>query len=160
MNWTGRKDNRNKAITSIGKGDRQLATILLVAVVTAATVVGLTSPALAAEKQPLVRLLITIGAPRPDGVIALHAAKELGYFDKEGVNVSLEWVRGGALGMKAMLAGQADMMWGGSGEVITAVAQGRKMKIILNPVVGPLMVLVADKRFNSVNDLKGAVLGT
>ena len=105
-----------------------LSTIKLIAA--AAMTIGLGAPA---QAEPL-RLIVTHLAPPlvPNSVMDL--ALELGYFQREGVDVELIRVQQTPLALAAILAGEGDMANVGVNAVLQLRTQGdQTLKAVTSP---------------------------
>src|ERR1700722_16740023 len=60
-----------------------------------------------------------------------YAAAAQGYFAAENLDVSAQIVRGGAVGIPAMLNGALDIVYSNGTSIVTAIARGIDLRIIL-----------------------------
>lgn len=124
--------------------------------VTAAMVLGCGGAALA---EPL-RLIVTHLAPPlvPNSVMDL--AQELGYFEREGVEVELIRVQQTPLALAAILAGEGDMANVGVSAVLQLHTRGvRSLKAVMSPNTSLPFLIAAGSRVTSVADLPGRRFG-
>ena len=91
--------------------------------------------------------------------LALWVTFDAGIFKKHGLDVDLQYVKGGAQTAAALVSNQINIAQFGGGEVLGAVAGGSDMVIIaqLAPVY-PYKLYVA-KGINTIADLKGKKVG-
>jgi len=88
--------------------------------------------------------------------LACAAATHLGYWEEEGLEVTWVPVHGGVAAMQAVLDGAVDVSYGGLGPVLRFRSEGKPVRIIVSMARGLAQNLVAQARFTSVNQLKGA----
>ena len=88
--------------------------------------------------------------------LACAAATHLGFWSDAGLDVSWTPVHGGVAAMKSVLDGQTDASYGGLGPVLKFRCEGAPVRIIVSMARGLAQNLVTQKRFKSVEDLKGA----
>lgn len=87
----------------------------------------------------------------------LYVAKELGLFEKRGLDVQIVPVEDLAAARDLLVAGQADVFWSCPTVAIAAVANGAPIKIISQvkkPCTSVLLV-APDSPIKSIEDLKG-----
>ena len=88
----------------------------------------------------------------------LYIAKDLGLFEKYGLNIDIVAIRGSAISTAALLAGEIQMALAGSQTAITAAARGAP--IVLVASVGPTEnVIVARQPIATAAQLRGKVIG-
>ena len=88
----------------------------------------------------------------------LYIAKDLGLFEKHGLNVELVSIRGTAISTAALLAGEIQMALAGSQTAIAAAAKGAPIALVAT--VGPTeYVLVAKPPIITVAQLRGKTIG-
>lgn len=85
--------------------------------------------------------------------------KDTGVFSKYGLDVNLQRVSGGPAAIPALLADEVQVHGGGSNEVTRAVLAGAPITSIATMGDLPVLVLVADKKYKSVEDLAGQSVG-
>lgn len=88
--------------------------------------------------------------------LACAAATYLGFWSDEGLDVSWTPVHGGVAAMKSVLEGSTHASYGGLGPVLKFRCEGQPVRIVVSMARGLAQNLVTQKRFNSVEDLKGA----
>src|SRR5689334_10437824 len=90
-------------------------------------------------------------------------AKQLGEFDKAGVNVDLVDLKGGSDALKAMLGGSADVVSGYFDHCVNLAAKKQELQAFVVYDRYPGLVLVVapahTKEINSVKDLAGKKVG-
>jgi NitT/TauT family transport system substrate-binding protein len=94
----------------------------------------------------------------PNSVIELAA--ELGYFDREGVHVTLKRVSGTPLAMAALIAGQGDMANVSLDALLKLEAKGQTgFRAVSSPSKSFSFVIVARRSIASLADLRGKNFG-
>lgn len=96
--------------------------------------------------------------------LPLDIAVAKGYFQDEGLNPKITYVRGGTATAQALISGQVDFSLNSIDHAFKAAVKGKdnlRMIVLLNQLPG--MVLVANKKLHneirSIADLKGRPLG-
>ncbi|WGF86718.1 ABC transporter substrate-binding protein [Marinivivus vitaminiproducens] len=106
---------------------------------------------------------VTLVIPNPSAIniFPVWVAIEEGYFEEEGLKVSVEAVDGSSQVLQAMTAGQADIGEPGPGPVLGARSRGVDVVFIynLNPKSSFGIVVPTDSDYQSPADLKGKVIG-
>ena len=88
----------------------------------------------------------------------LYIAKDLGLFEKYGLDMQIVNIRGAAINTAALLAGEIQMTVAASAVAITAAARGAPIVIIAT--IGPTeYILVSRPPVNSIQQLKGKTIG-
>jgi NitT/TauT family transport system substrate-binding protein len=83
-------------------------------------------------------------------------AKELGLFDKYGIEVpELTYIRGGATNMQAVIAGSVDVSLGGSTALVTANLGGADARFIATTSVVSVQAIVAKPSITAPDQLRG-----
>ena len=105
---------------------------LLASLMTAVILAALAPPDAPAQvpRRPLV-----IGMPvTPPNLphIGVYVAKELGYFDEEGINVELTAFESGLQSLRGGIAGGLDIVGASSEPVITVISRGAKIRSIFS----------------------------
>lgn len=96
------------------------------------------------------------------GSAALYVARENGYFEDEGIEVTLQPYVSGHLGLDAALSGKADLFTAGDTPIARAVVKGRPVAVLatlceINRAV--LIVARKDRGISSPRDLRGRKVG-
>src|SRR5262245_65141141 len=110
-----------------------------------------------APKRPLV-----IGMPvTPPNLphVGVYIAKELGYFDEEGINVELTAFESGLQSLRGGIAGGLDLVGASSEPVITVISRGAKIRSIFSYAHKLTVVMAAQERIRKPTDLRGKNLG-
>jgi ABC-type nitrate/sulfonate/bicarbonate transport system substrate-binding protein len=107
-------------------------------------------PASAADLIPWRHSMIK---PKADAGFFMMAAQR-GFFEREGLKVTVLPVKDDTIGIKALLSGEVDSHEGTAG-AIAAAARGADVKLLGCPWHGVPYVLLARPGINSMNDLKG-----
>lgn len=97
--------------------------------------------------------------PTLSGTLPLVVAQEFGFFAAEGLEVKTVLIRGGPTAMAALVGGGVEYTLVAGVAAVRAIAQNAPMVIISG--IQPYMdyTLLGAKGINSVNDLKGKVVG-
>lgn len=92
------------------------------------------------------------------GRVPMLVAQELRLFQKHGLDVNIVYIRGASTSLQSLLAGEVQLVVGGGQGTIGAAARGAPVVIISNFSSTPNQ-LVALPPLNSIDDLKGKVIG-
>jgi NitT/TauT family transport system substrate-binding protein len=106
-----------------------------------------------------VTALMPINSPN---VYGFKLADALGYYEDEGLDVTLEYVDGSGEAIQQLLAGQGEVAVVGTGNVIEALEQGQTdVRVIGNVNYGSVFFLTApeDSDLRSAEDMKGKKIG-
>lgn len=105
--------------------------------------------------------LIRVSYPAPDaGYAALWAAKDLGFFEKNGVKVELVYIASTPIGMAALMAGEIDVVTGGAGGIISANLAGSSDLVLFAGMTRTLpFSLYAKPSVAGIPELKGSKVG-
>ncbi|MEM9222654.1 MAG: ABC transporter substrate-binding protein [Pseudomonadota bacterium] len=122
------------------------------------SVVALAGSATAHELQP-----VTFAQPSPSAInsFPVFVAIGEGFFEDEGLDVTVESVNGSASVLQAMSAGRADFGRPGPGPVLNARARGADVVFIYNVAArSNFGILVQDdSEYQAPTDLKGTTVG-
>jgi NitT/TauT family transport system substrate-binding protein len=88
----------------------------------------------------------------------LETAKQRGFFQKEGLNVSVVYMRGG-IDIKALLTGDADFGTG-STTAVTAFVAGAPLRAVMSLNAYVDQGLYAQPKYRSLTQLKGQSIGS
>jgi len=91
--------------------------------------------------------------------IGVYIAKELGYFDEEGINVELTGFESGLQSLRGGITGGLDIVGASSEPVITAISRGAKIRSIFSYAHRLTVVLAAQENIRRTADLRGKNLG-
>ena len=117
---------------------------------------GLTMTITAFAKDP-----IKIGYSDWPGWVAWEIAKEKGFFKEHDVEVSLVWFSDYAASLTALTTGKVDANCTAWSDVIAAISEGAKLKVVLlNDNSDGNDAVVAKPDINSIKDLKGKTVAT
>src|SRR5262245_57310574 len=107
---------------------RTRLTVIMLIIIAALMAAGIAQAQ--APKRPLV-----IGMPvTPPNLphVGVYIAKELGYFDEEGINVELTAFESGLQSLRGGIAGGLDLVGASSEPVITVISRGAKIRSIFS----------------------------
>jgi NitT/TauT family transport system substrate-binding protein len=106
---------------------------------------------------------VTLIIPNPSAlnVFTVHTALGEGYFADEGLNIRVEAVDGSSAVLQAVSANQAQIGEPGPGPVLAARTRGVDVVFLynLNPRTGFGLVVPEASSYQTVQDLKGKVIG-
>jgi len=134
-----------------------LAILAALALAGTAAAQAATEMAAQAPKKPL-----AIGMPvTPPNLphIGVYIAKDLGYFDDEGISADLKGFESGLQSLRGGVAGALDILGASSEPVIVAISRGARLKSIFSYAHKLTVVMVAQEGIKSPRDLRGKMLG-
>nr|MBO2497240.1 ABC transporter substrate-binding protein [Bacillota bacterium] len=108
---------------------------------------------------------VTIGVGGQASIVYLPTtlAQQLGYYEEEGLNVTLQDFQGGAKSLEALMGGSVDVVSGYYDHTNQMAAKGQKLKSFVTMLRYPGLVMAVspetDKPIGKIEDLKGAVVG-
>jgi ABC-type nitrate/sulfonate/bicarbonate transport system substrate-binding protein len=108
------------------------------------------------------RRTLVIGMPvTPPNLphIGVYIAKDLGYFDEEGINVEFAQFESGLQALRGGVAGGLDILGASSEPVIAAISRGAKIRSIFSYAHKLTVVMVAQENIRRPADLRGKNLG-
>src|SRR6266478_7888654 len=108
------------------------------------------------------RRTLVIGMPvTPPNLphIGVYVAKDLGYFDEEGINVELTAFESGLQSLRGGVAGGLDILGASSEPMITAISRGAKIRSIFSYAHKLTVVMAAQESIRKPTDLRGKNLG-
>ncbi len=94
--------------------------------------------------------------------IPLHIAKQLQFFEAEGLKegVDYEYLTSSTTGVEMLSTGQADITFGLIAAMLAPLDNGLEAKTVLGIHTGCIQILAGrDKKINSIGDLKGKKIG-
>ncbi len=130
------------------------------AVITLIILAALAAAGIAAAQAP--RRTLVIGMPvTPPNLphLGVYVAKDLGYFDEEGINVELAGFESGLQSLRGGVAGGLDILGASSEPVIKAISRGAKIRSIFSYAHKLTVVMVAQESIRKPTDLRGKKLG-
>ena len=107
---------------------------------------------------PLVKLKSSYGNVTPAN-LAPFMAKELGLFEKHGLDVDLQLIDGGTASAAALIAGGTQIGNFGGTEAMSGVVGGSDMQVVALFVAVTPWQLLAKSDYKQPSDLKGQVVG-
>src|SRR5262245_42631590 len=127
------------------------------------TVVFMTALALGGiARAQAPRRTLVIGMPvTPPNLphVGVYIAKDLGYFDEEGINVEFAQFESGLQALRGGVAGGLDILGASSEPVIAAISRGAKIRSIFSYAHRLTVVMVAQESIRKPADLRGKNLG-
>jgi NitT/TauT family transport system substrate-binding protein len=115
---------------------------------------------LAVAQAPGRKLVIGMPVTPPNlPHVGVYIAKELGYFDEEGINVELAAFESGLQALRGGVAGGLDILGASSEPVINAIVRGAKIRSFFSYAHRLTVVMVAQESIRKLADLRGKNLG-
>ena len=108
------------------------------------------------------RRTLVIGMPvTPPNLphLGVYVAKELGYFEEEGINLDLASFESGLQSLRGGVAGSVDLLGASAEPVINAISRGAKIRTIFSYAHKLTVVMVAQKSIQKSAELRGKNLG-
>jgi ABC-type nitrate/sulfonate/bicarbonate transport system substrate-binding protein len=129
--------------------------------ITALVILAALAPAdLAVAQAPRRKLVIGMPVTPPNlPHVGVYVAKELGYFDEEGINVELVAFESGLQSLRGGIAGGLDIVGASSEPVITVISRGAKIRSIFSYAHRLTVVMAAQENIRKPGDLRGKNLG-
>ena len=113
-----------------------------------------------AQAQAPRRLVIGMPVTPPNlPHVGVYIAKELGYFDEQGINVELTAFESGVQSLRGGVAGGLDIVGASSEPIITVISRGAKMRSIFSYAHKLTVVMAAQESIRRPADLRGKNLG-
>ncbi len=108
------------------------------------------------------RRTLVIGMPvTPPNLphLGVYVAKDLGYFDEEGINLELAAFESGLQSLRGGVSGSVDILGASSEPVIAAISRGAKIRSIFSYAHRLTVVMAAQESIRRPADLRGKNLG-
>ena len=108
------------------------------------------------------RRTLVIGMPvTPPNLphLGVYVAKDLGYFDEEGINLELAAFESGLQSLRGGVSGSVDILGASSEPVIAAISRGAKIRSIFSYAHRLTVVMAAQESIRKPADLRGKNLG-
>ena len=108
------------------------------------------------------RRTLVIGMPvTPPNLphLGVYVAKDLGYFDEEGINLELAAFESGLQSLRGGVSGSVDILRASSEPVIAAISRGAKIRSIFSYAHRLTVVMAAQESIRRPADLRGKNLG-
>ncbi len=121
---------------------------------------ALASAGIAVAQAP--RKTLVIGMPvTPPNLphLGVYVAKDLGYFEDEGISADLKGFESGLQSLRGGVAGGLDILGASSEPVIKAISRGAKIRSIFSYAHRLTVVMVAQEGIRRPVDLRGKNLG-
>ena len=136
---------------------RRLFSLALASAIPLAGLVGTT-----AQAQDLRQITFVQPSPSAINSFPVFVAIGEGYFEEEGLEVSVEAINGSGAVLQALSAGQAEFGRPGPGPVLGARARGVDAVFIYNVAARSNFGIVVreDSEIQTIEDLRGKVIGT
>lgn len=103
---------------------------------------------------------ITVGTLPAGDYAPLYIAQQEGYFEEEGLEVTIEIIAGGAVGVTQLVSGELDFTSATWGNTLVAVSQGLEIQVVREGTDANKegingLIVQADGPIQSVEDLRG-----
>ncbi len=106
------------------------------------------------------KLVVLTGTKPPDPIThLLYYAREIGAYRKQGLDVEIRELAGEPLALRALLAGQGDIVLSGTPQALAAMNGGAKIRAISAFFSKPDYVVVGDKSISRMSALSGRTVG-
>ena len=108
------------------------------------------------------RRTLVIGMPvTPPNLphLGVYVAKDLGYFDEEGINLELAAFESGLQSLRGGVSGSVDILGASSEPMIAAISRGAKIRSIFSYAHKLTVVMAAQESIRRPADLRGKNLG-
>jgi NitT/TauT family transport system substrate-binding protein len=113
-----------------------------------------------ARAQSSRRLVIGMPVTPPNlPHVGVYIAKDLGYFDEQGINVELTAFESGLQSLRGGVAGGLDIVGASSEPIITVISRGAKIRSIFSYAHRLTVVMAAQENIRKPADLRGKNLG-
>jgi NitT/TauT family transport system substrate-binding protein len=113
-----------------------------------------------AEAQALRRLVIGMPVTPPNlPHIGVYIAKDLGYFEEQGIDVEITSFESGLQSLRGGIAGGLDIVGVSSEPIIAAISRGAKIRSIFSYAHRLTVVMAAQESIRTPGDLRGKNLG-
>lgn len=116
------------------------------------------APVLGQNVASLEKIVVSYPSKSITNLPILETARRKGFFQREGLQVSLVYIRGG-LDIKTLLTNDADFAMG-STTAVTAFVAGAPLRIVLSYNLHVDQSLYAQAKYRRVADLKGESIGS
>jgi NitT/TauT family transport system substrate-binding protein len=132
-----------------------------VAALGASTVFGVPTIVMAAD--PKEKLTMSVGGEHALVYFPFDLAQRLGYFDREGLDVDLIYMKGGSEAAEALVSGSVDYSGNAIDHAIAAAQRGKSLVMVSDFMDEPgvtLLVRPQDKgKYTSFKDMQGKTIG-
>ena len=139
---------------------RQRHRASVLAVMTIVILTALAPAGITVAQAP--RRTLVIGMPvTPPNLphLGVYVAKDLGYFDEEGINLELAAFESGLQSLRGGVSGSVDILGASSEPVIAAISRGAKIRSIFSYAHRLTVVMAAQESIRRPADLRGKNLG-
>jgi ABC-type nitrate/sulfonate/bicarbonate transport system substrate-binding protein len=107
-----------------------------------------------AAQEKLVNVTIAYTSISPQ-YAPFWIAKDAGFFEKNGVNAQLVYMRGGVVATQALISNDVNFINAGGGGVVDAVLGGADIVMVACPITQEPQVLVTRREIKALSQLKG-----
>ena len=113
---------------------------------------------LSAQAQEKIKLRVS-SATKTLGYGPLWVAANMGFFERQSLDVDLIVIRASDVGIQALAGGSLEIAGSASDAPIAAVEKGLDLVIVGGIINGLTQSIMANKKFKTYNDLRGATFG-
>ncbi len=121
------------------------------------------APTIVVAAGPKEKLTMAVGAEHALVYFPFDLAQQLGYFDREGLEVELIYMKGGSEAAEALVSGSVDYSGNAIDHAIAAAQRGKSLVMISDFMDEPgvtLLVRPGDKgKYASFKDMQGKTIG-
>jgi ABC-type nitrate/sulfonate/bicarbonate transport system substrate-binding protein len=103
--------------------------------------------------------LVTSTLPPDPGCHYLYYARELGFFQQEGITIEFKELPTESTAIRALVAGDGDIAWAGGVPCLAAVNGGSPLKAIAAPAPRVDYFIIAQKSIPNIKSLEGKIVG-
>lgn len=109
------------------------------------------------------KVTVAVGAEHAIVYLPFDVAAALGYYEEEGLDVDLQYFRGGSASASALIGGSAEFSGNAIDHALKAQIKGKELRMVVNFMDLPCVTLVARKdlegELKTPADLKGRKVG-
>ena len=139
---------------------RQRHRASVLAVMTIVILAALAPAGITVAQAPRRTLVISMPVTPPNlPHLGVYVAKDLGYFDEEGINLELAAFESGLQSLRGGVSGSVDILGASSEPVINAISRGAKIRSIFSYAHRLTVVMAAQESIRRPADLRGKNLG-
>jgi ABC-type nitrate/sulfonate/bicarbonate transport system substrate-binding protein len=113
---------------------------------------------LSAQAQEKIKLRVS-SATKTLGYGPLWVAANMGFFERQNLDVDLIVIRASDVGIQALAGGSLEIAGSASDASVAAVQKGLDLVIVGGIINGLTQSIMANKKFKTYNDLRGATFG-
>ena len=119
---------------------------------------ALSAPGVLLQAQEKIKLRVS-SATKTLGYGPLWIAANMGFFERQGLDVDLVVIRASDVGIQALAGGSLEIAGSAADAPLAAIEKGLDLVMIGGIINGLTQSIMAAKRFKTYNDLRGATFG-